>query len=270
MTTHRTIAACRSQYLAEGGRESTWDGDYAKILKWLPQDKPLTPHRLRDLVLRWEPNTRSRQRACHAAAYLAKFASIDWHPGKLKGRYSAQPVDPARIPTDEQILEWFEQLKNPGWRWIYGCIATYGLRPHEALRADLPNFKADPKGRFWVPSNTKTGARRVWPCPPEWYYHFALSRPHLPKVNLDRTNDRLGHSASEYFGDTVKLPWHLYAMRHAWAWRAHREGLSQKAAAKMMGHSEAVHTGTYQAWFDDLALELEYQQMLEKRRSRKP
>jgi integrase len=263
----QAIAACRAFYLAKGGRESTWEGDYAKILKHLDETRPLTKHRLTDLIQRWEPNTRSRQRACCAAKYLAKHAGLDWDPGELRGHYHAEPVDPSKIPEDPEIESQFHLLRNPSWRWVYGCIATYGLRPHEALRADTTRC-ASGDHKFWVPKNTKTGPRRVWPIPPEWYYDFGISHPRLPNVSLDRTNEALGHSASEYFGDTAKLPFNLYSLRHAWARRAYLEGLDDAAAAKMMGHSLQIHQTIYRAWFDDLVSEAAYQRMLKNRKPR--
>lgn len=268
MNIRKAIAACEAQYLSEGGRASTWAGDYLKVLRHLPQDKPLTPHRLRDLVERWEPNSRSRQRACHAAQYLAKFAGVDWTAGKLKGRYKARPVDPRRIPTDEEIEAQFDRLENADWRWVYGSIAAYGLRPHEALRCDLEKFKQG-DGKCWVPHETKTGARRVWPLHPEWFYSFRLQQSRRPPINLARDNSAIGHAATEYFSRTARLPFNLYSLRHAWARRAYLEGLDDAAAAKMMGHSLDVHQTIYRAWFDDLVLERAYQDMLAKRQPRK-
>ena len=268
MNIRKAIAACEAQYISEGGRASTWAGDYLKVLKHLNPDKELTPRRLKALVERWEPNTRSRQRACHAAQYLAKFAGVEWTAGRLKGRYKAKPVDPDQIPSDEEIEAQFLLLKNDDWRWVYGCIATYGLRPHEALRCNLEKFRQGDH-KCWVPHETKTGARRVWPLHPEWFYDFGIQRSRRPNIKLDRDNSLLGHAATEYFSRTARLPFNLYSLRHAWARRAYVEGLKTKAAAKMMGHSEDVHNRIYSSWFDDLILERDYQEMLENRKPRK-
>ena len=264
MNIRQAISACEARYLAEGGRASTWAGDYYKVLKHLPQDKTVTKRQLDAFVQRWEPNTRSRRRACVAAKYLAEFCGVKWKAGRLKGRYKSKPVDPSRIPSDTDIEAQYHLIKNPDWQWVYGAIATYGLRPHEALRCSLDKFRGGDY-KCWVPEQTKTGARRVWPLYPEWPDTFNLQDAKRPGINLDRDNIKVGHAATSYFQNTARLPFNLYSLRHAWARRAYILGLKDKAAAKMMGHSEAMHSNTYSGWFDDLILEQDYQEMLSKR-----
>ena len=268
MKVRQAIAACRESYLSDGGTVSTWEGDYWKALKELPQDGKLSKLMLTKFVQNWPSGTRSRVRACTAAQKLAQSAGLDWKAGKLRGTYKAQPVDPSKIPTDEQIEAFYHQLQNQAWRWIYGAIACYGLRPHEALKADIARQRTGDQ-KFWVPSDTKTGDRRVWPLYPEWYYSMGLQRCQIPPIDLNRPNDKIGHSATEYFSRTAKMPWNLYAMRHAWARRAYYEGLADTAAAKMMGHSLELHQTTYRGWFDDLECERAYEKMLKKRTPRK-
>ena len=69
----------------------------------------------------------------------------------------------------------------------------------------------------------------------------------LPNIQLDRTNDRVGHSATAYFGD-VGLPFNLYDLRHRWAIRTLEYGLDIGLAAKQMGHSREVHERIYHRW----------------------
>ena len=243
------IASLKARYLAEGGKESTWQGDYAKIYKHLDQDRPLTGERLARLVQRWPPNTKTRNRACMAANKLAKHHGLDWHAGKLKGKYKPSPVDPLTIPSDKAIAAEFHKLRNPGWRWVYGAIATYGLRPHEALRGHGQNFD-DEELFFHVPQDTKTGARLVLPLYPEWFYSFQIRKVRLPNLDWHRDNSALGHSATEYFGDTARIPFNLYALRHAWARRAYEFGIDDAIASLMMGHGVEVHRQHYKTWFD--------------------
>ena len=268
MNIRQAISACEARYLAEGGRASTWAGDYYKVLKHLPQDKKLTKRQLNAFVQRWEPNSRSRRRACVAAKYFAEFCEVEWKAGKLRGRYKPKPVDPSSIPSDEEIEVRYRLIRDPGWQWVYGAISTYGLRPHEAIRCNLEKFWEGDR-KCWVPEETKTGARRVWPIHPEWYGLFNLQNAQRPPIDLERNNIRVGQSASAYFKNSADLPFNLYSLRHAWAKRAYLEGLNDKAAAKMMGHSEAIHAQTYSSWFDDLLLEKDYQEMLSKRSVRK-
>lgn len=261
-TAHELIEVCRSQYLDGGGSPETWRGDYAKVLKHLPQNEPVTPHALSTLLKNWPPNTRSRHRAAHAAKYLARFAQITWEPGELKGRYKAVRVDASKLPTDGQVQQLFFTIRNPYWRSFYGVMAAYGTRPHEALRLDYGQFlKTD--GRILVPENTKTGSRVVFPLYPEWFDLFELREAARPKVSLTRTNSQLGHSATEYFSDTVKLPFNLYALRHLYAYRLYQFGYPDSVAALMMGHSEQVHNTIYRGWFSELELARTYNALKE-------
>lgn len=70
-----------------------------------------------------------------------------------------------------------------------------------------------------VEENTKTGFRRVWAFHPEWFEQFGLAAVTIPPIDLTRTNTKVGESASRYFYETAKLPFHLYDMRHGWAIR---------------------------------------------------
>ena len=255
------LKACRDHYLQSGGSAETWQGDYFKVLQHLPQDKPLTPRRLTQLLERWLPNTRSRHRAAHAAKYLARFAQVDWAPGTLKGRYKARPVDVTQIPSDDLIQTSFFTLRNPGWRWIYGVLAAYGLRPHEALRLDPDQFTRT-TGKIAIPRDTKTGERLAYPLYPEWFNLFELGTPSQPQIKRDRSNALLGHAATEYFSVTAKLPFKLYSLRHAWARRAYLVDMDDVAASAMMGHSRAVHESIYRAWFSEIETDRAYNQVL--------
>ena len=39
------------------------------------------------------------------------------------------------IPTDDDLKHWLDRLE-PFHQWVFGCIATYGLRPHELWHAE--------------------------------------------------------------------------------------------------------------------------------------
>lgn len=47
----------------------------------------------------------------------------------------------------------------------------------------------------------------------------------------------------------VNVGFDPYDLRHAWAIRAHINGIPIKAAADNLGHSVEVHTEVYQKWF---------------------
>lgn len=265
-----TIAKFKERYLAEGGSLTTWDGDYFKILKRLPSDQALTVDLLTQTVLGTTPNTKTRKRACMACNALAKFAGLEFDPSPLAGSYGPSKVSPRDIPDDLTIAQWQSKITNPGWRWVFGMMACYGLRPHECFRLDWEEWKKSapicPVGE-----NTKTGARRIWPCYPEWFDQFELADVRLPKINLERNNEKVGYSATDYFGDTCKLPFKCYDLRHAWAIRTLEFGLDLSLAAQQMGHSVQVHTAQYHHWITDRHHQRAYEAlMLRSDRPRPP
>jgi integrase len=235
------VAAFAESYLAGGGRESTWKGDYWKVLKNLPQERPLSAELLEALVLQTKPNTKSRVRACMATGALAKFAKITFDPSPLRGNYSPSKVTPREIPDDMTIVLYYHQFTNRSWQWVYGIMATYGLRNHEVFHLDLEDFPI-----IRVKEKTKTGVREVWPCYPEWAVEWKLDTPVLPPVNLNRSNDKIGRSVSAYL--SPKLPFNPYDLRHAWAIRTLEFGWPDALSAQQMGHSLEVHNRTYQRW----------------------
>lgn len=238
-----------SDFFAQGGSETTWNGEYRKIFKKLPHDRAITPELLETTIRGTDPNTRTRKRACMALKLLAEKAGLSFDPSPLAGNYSPRRVQPRDLPSDEAIAIWQSKIKNPGWKWVYGILAAYGLRPHEAFRLDLTEFtRANPI--IQVTEATKTGSRRVWPCFPEWFEEWQLWNQALPNIDLLRTNEKVGHSATEYFGD-FGLPFGLYDLRHAWAVRTLECGIPSELAAAQMGHSVAVHNDLYHRWISD-------------------
>jgi integrase len=100
-----------------------------------------------------------------------------------------------------------------------------------------------------VGENSKTGARRVWPCYPEWFQTFDLQEVKLPKVNLDRPNAEVGHAVTTWFHRHI--PFQPYDLRHCWAVRTLEFGLDVSLAAQQMGHSAQIHTELYHHWINE-------------------
>ena len=198
-------------------------------------------------------NARSRQVGCTALGAFAQFCQIEL-PIDLKdfwGSYNSQRTRERQLPTDQLILESFQQIPNPSWQFVYGMLATYGLRNHEVFFCNYTLLQnGDPEAMVTVLETTKTGLHDVWPFYPEWVEAFKLRSPNLPPVNTDLTQttlQRLGQLVSTQFR-RYGLPFSPYDLRHAWAVRTIHFGLSDTVAARMMGHSVAVHTRTYHRW----------------------
>lgn len=235
------IERYRSHYLNNGGTVTTWEGDYWKVFRQLPPGALLDAATMDQLIGSIKPNTKSRVRACMALGAIAKFAGLAYNPASMRGNYSSSKVKRRELPEDELIAELYYKIKNPAWRWVYGTMATYGLRNHEVFHLNLEQFPI-----IEVQENTKTGLRQIFPCYPEWAEQWQLDRPILPNVNLARANDKIGHSVTEYL--SPKLPFVPYDLRHAWAVRTLEFGFPIELAARQMGHSVAVHERTYHKW----------------------
>lgn len=222
--------------------QTTWDGDYLAVFKNLP-DKVLDANLLTELITTTAPDTRQRKRYCMALRALAKFAGIEFDSKSLVGNYSPKRVTPRDLPHDQLIAETFYKISNPQWQWAYGCLATWGLRPHEIFHLDLTDFP------IATVTDGKTGRRRVWACYPEWAIDFDLQNMKLPNCK-GRNNSDLGNRVTNFFGRN-KLGFAPYDLRHAWAVRTLEFGLDISLAAQQMGHSVQVHTDIYHQWISD-------------------
>lgn len=177
------------------------------------------------------------------AGALAKFAGIEFDPKPYRGNYSPSQVSPRNLPDDATIARCRETITNKSWQWVYGMMATYGLRNHECFKLDLEAFPV-----VRILDDTKTGTREVWPCFPEWTEQWNLKNRILPPIQLDRSNDKIGHSVTAYL--SPKLPFTPYDLRHAWAVRTLEFGWPDALSAQQMGHSLEVHNRTYQRWIN--------------------
>ena len=101
-----------------------------------------------------------------------------------------------------------------------------------------------------VLETTKTGSHDVWPFPPTWIEEFGLREVNLPEIETDlqkTTLQRIGQQVTLQFR-RYEIPFAPYDLRHAWAVRTILMGLPDTVAARMMGHSVAIHNRTYHRW----------------------
>ena len=191
--------------------------------------------------------------------------------------YSGKPIVRDRnIPSDEEIIAAYSKFADYAatrkktikkaylnswklWQWCYGMLATYGLRPRELFVN--PNIEhwlsADNINSTWkVDSETKTGSREVLPFYPDWVKLFDLKNVEylqmLKKIVEDKKTfkdiNTIRVNCSSWFR-RVNVGFDPYDLRHAWAIRAHINGIPIKAAADNLGHSVEIHTEVYQKWF---------------------
>lgn len=228
--------------------ETTWKIDYFNVFIKLPQWEALSAEIILKVVKSTAPDTRTRKRTSIALSALAKFAGVEINLKPYAGKYSPKKASPRDLPNDTFIAQCFYQIESEAWRWVYGMLATYGLRNHEIFRLDI---EAIARGDYIVTvgENSKTGSRRVWPVYPEWFEQFNLQSVVLPKVNIDRSNADIGHAVTSWFSKHV--PFQPYDLRHCWAVRTLEFGLDISLAAQQMGHSVQIHSELYHHWISE-------------------
>lgn len=237
---------------------TTWAKAYVPYLRKLSaiaQQHPTfsMPEAIYATVQSTKANSRSRQVCCTALDALATFLNTPL-PTELKsfwGNYGNSKTQVRTLPTDEEILSAYKTIKNPAWRFVYGIMATYGLRNHEVFFSDYAMLASgDEEAAIEVLETTKTGQHDVWPFYPEWVEQFNLRAVNLPKINTDLSKTTLqlvGQQVSLQF-KRYGIPFAPYDLRHAWAVRTVHMGLPDTVSARMMGHSVAVHNRTYHRW----------------------
>ena len=237
-------------------KSSSFDTNYKVPLAALPADKPLSEDVLTALVLsRSLPNSWDRKNDCMVYGALCKFAGVEADFSQVKGNYTPRAVTLDSVPSDDEIEATWSAISSPGWRWVYGVLATYGLRPHEAFKIVDVRAIASETGKITVMEDSKTGQRDVWPLPDRWRTHFNLAERVLPGILIEgRNNKELGErvSANLRSDKRRKIPHKPYALRHAYAIRTAVMGVPDSIAARWMGHSVAVHAQTYHAAINEL------------------
>lgn len=257
------IAAFQQQFLSKDSSNpaslrTTWEAAYAPYLRKLEaiaQTRPSLslPEAIYAAIESTRPNSRSRQICCTALNALAEFLHVEL-PIPLKtywGNYNASQTQARKLPTDQDIVAVFEQIPNPAWRFVYGILAAYGLRNHEVFFCNYSSLiQGNADAAIEVLATTKTGSHLVWPFYPEWIDQFNLRQVQLPPIQTDlqqTTLRRIGQQVNCQF-HRYQIPFSPYDLRHAWAVRTIHFGLPDTVAARMMGHSVAIHTRTYHRW----------------------
>ncbi|MDX1977314.1 MAG: hypothetical protein SFT94_06540, partial [Pseudanabaenaceae cyanobacterium bins.68] len=254
------------EYFAKRDRNpktlTTWEKEYLTVFRHLPEEN-LTSAVIKNMVLATKPDTRTRQRYCMVLSALAKLAGIAIDLKPLAGKYSPTQVQARNLPDDLAIAQNFAKIPNPEYQWVYGMLATYGLRPHEVFHLDLALMPI-----LQVLGDTKTGARKVWACYPEWVEQFNLKNPKIPQVT-GKNNTELGSRITRSF-KRYGIPFSPYDLRHCWAIRTLEFGLADSLAAQQMGHSVQVHNNLYHAWIDQRHHQRAYNLIMERSDRPKP
>jgi integrase len=239
------IEKFKDDFFSKGRSVETWNVDYWKVFKHLPPDRAISTDLIMELVKKTEPNSKTRKRYCIALSKLSKFAGEPIDLSEYVGNYSTNSVSDRHIPSDNLIIKTYSTIPNESYKFLYGLLATYGLRPHELF---LLEFQSMPI--LQIKDGGKSGNRRVWAFLPEWVELFDLNNPKFPQTTRPKT------VSTQFY--KYDLPFHPYALRHAWAIRTMTYNLPLELAAKQMGHSMTIHSKVYHRWISDRQHEKAY------------
>jgi hypothetical protein len=219
---------------------STWEQAYRPYLTRLERTLEGNPSMslvegIYETVKVFDESSRSRAICCQTLSSLADFLSLEMpYPLHLmKGEYKNPTA--RKLPNDEEILRWWEQIPNEQWQFVYGMIATYGLRNYEPFFSERP----DTSGVVYTEDPSTMHSREVWPFLPSWVKAFDLNQGMLPPVSTDMdttTLQLIGQRVTRQF-KRYGIPFSPAALRWAWAARLIREELPESILAKMLGSS---------------------------------
>jgi integrase len=155
-----------------------------------------------------------------------------------------KPINPRLLPSDEEIAVAIEVIGDPGWRWIYGMMATYGLRNHEVFFLDHKDFPV-----VRVRAEAKTKERSIKPLYPEWAERWDLHEAVYPeKISFtpETSNALLGGKITKWFDRRMQFS--PYNLRHCYSRRCALFDIEPSTAAQLMGHTLFIHETVYKAW----------------------
>ena len=193
---------------------------------------------------------------------------------RQNSRYRVTSVADRLLASDDAIVHWIDNMQDrPQWQWVFGMLATYGLRPHEVFHLEGP---PDEDALVTVLPDTKTGFHISHPAPEEWVERWHLREMRLPSIRTDRPNNIIGQAVSTRCSrlnppvspDGRKLT--PYDLRHCWARRVHCSPelialWTTADAAESLGHSETVHRRHYQRWITKAEQKLRAKELRRRR-----
>jgi integrase len=225
----------------------TWRNAYEALIARLPLEELPSEDVLMAWVLECDPNASTMRRK-----YLSIAKNLLRLAGKPSGRLDRlarenqnKPINPRLLPSDAEITEIATSIENDEWRWVYGMLAVYGLRPHELFHLDLalwPDVRVLP--------DTKTGERLVPPVLSEWVDDFGLAGTVVLPSNLQWDDDTPNWKRGRKIGNGFKRHdlGDPYNLRHCYARRCLELGLTSDVSAALMGHSREIHERSYRSF----------------------
>ena len=227
-------------------RKSTWVDGWQRAYNRLAPGAPLTAELLERAVMSTKRNTKTRLNTCRKLQHLANYHGLKVDLLQYKGDYGPSKVKRRELPTDAEIAHWREQIKNKRWQWVYGIMAAGGLRPHEAFFCEWNNA-----GDQLLITRGKTGDRVL--SLDDFFFKEWVDQWGLREVKLPRLKDKEKAYREVKIGSKVGqqfrlngVPFPPYTLRHCCAVRMALFNVPVPVAARILGHTAAVHMNAYQ------------------------
>lgn len=233
----------------KGDKDYKWRVDHWNAgLKWLPMSQQLNDNAVLVAIQKHKPNSSTRAKACQVLGWFITWCGLEMDLKPYQGDYtSRKPLKERKIPDDTTVEREIDKLVKPHWRWVYGMMASYGLRNHECWHI-RDRYREDDVLVIIVGSDTKTGGREVRPLHPHWPDLWNLDDGHPPKINA-QSNRVYGERTAIRFRrrGIIFTP---YALRHAYAIRGStlKYQIPLTVMAQMMGHAPEEHLRSYHRW----------------------
>jgi integrase len=233
---------------------------YRRAFNRLPLNQPLSVELLKEELQKPAllEHPRTQLLCCQKFGQLAEFAGVPVDLRSYRGSYSPESLTERTIPDRDRVIEAWNSVKNPGWRWVLGLLIVFGVRNHEVFYLDISDMVSG--GHSVFVSESKTGPHTAWAMNPEDVDLFELrAAPCLPRVTFD-THEKAGRRVTKYLNREFLGGFSPYDLRHLWAIQTGvgPNRLPLAVAAQAQGHSQKTHEATYQRWISPEVQRLAY------------
>ena len=227
----------------------------------------LTPELLRTVIEeKSRPNTKPRQDMCKIFKRLGKlfFVESDLKEiDKIRGKYV--PSKRKRIDEDSVVEDIDKIRDHPKYGWLTAAVFIYGCRPNEAfsivpqengiakavncpkaekksikfpiaLGLEKDNYKPDLLIKRW----------NIFDVQRDFYFDLEndLNDSEEMKKKVEAWTKWLKKNTVSSFG--------LVDLRHYWGIRSIYADLDIRTSCKSLGHSQAIHTKTYNSTYEEI------------------
>lgn len=229
---------------------NTWDKSYCDLFKKLDLEAKINNESIIAAIKKTEANTVTRNNlvrvlkaVCKLVDYKFDFSSYSCSTNKIQRKER-------KIPTDDEIVRAWATMPDEATKWVFGMVATYGLRPEEIfIKPHLQEY-VDPSNTlsvFYVDRDCKTGDRKVLPLKPEWVELFNLKNL-KPLITNAAKLETIISWVNKKFRRSPHWQRGAYDLRHGYAIRGHKYGIPVADMARYMGHDIETHVKEYQRW----------------------